>query len=71
MNTFQHEEDKENLNFSSACMMKFNNKFRHTLVVDLERRQNKAINDHHLRWKPLKSNFQKLFLILGKIFCYF
>ena len=52
-------------------MKKFNNHFRHTEVVDLRRRQNKTINDHHLRWKPLKSNFQKLFLILGKIFYYF
>ena len=52
-------------------MMKFNNQFRHTLIIDLRLRQIKATNDHHLRWKPLKRNFQKLFPILGKIFYYF
>ena len=52
-------------------MMKFNNQFRHILMVDLRRRQSKAINDHHLRWKSLKINFQKLFLMLSKIFYYF
>ena len=40
-------------------------------MVDLRRRQSKAINDHHLRWKQLKSNFQKLFLMLRKIVYYF
>ena len=46
-------------------MKKFNNELGNLS------RQNKAINDYHLRWKLLKSNFQKLFLMLGKIFYYF
>ena len=29
------------------------------------RRQSIAINDHHFRWKLLKSNFQELFLIMA------
>ena len=52
-------------------MKKFNNQFCHIWAVDLKRRQSKAIKDQPLRWKPLKSNFQKLLLMLGKIFCYF
>ena len=47
-------------------MKTFNNHFLHTQQRNLRNRQNKDINYHHLRWKPLKSNFQKFFLILGK-----
>ena len=61
----------KNLNYSSACMKKFNDQFRNRQMKDLRSKQNKNINDYHLRRKPLKINFQKSFLILGKIFYYF
>ena len=70
-NIFQHEEDEVNLNYWSACMIKFNNELLHRQVDDLRCRQNETMNDLQLLCKPLKSNFKKLFLILGKIFCYF
>ena len=47
-------------------MIKFKNEFLHRLVDDLRSRQNEIMSDLQLRWKPLKSNFQKLFLIVGK-----
>ena len=52
-------------------MAKFNNEFIHRQVDDLRSRQNETVSDLQLRWKPLKSNFQKLFLIVSKIFYYF
>ena len=70
-NTFQHEEDSLAFKYWSARMKKSNSEFFHRWMDDLRRRQNKVINDLQLRRKPLKSNFQKLFLKLGKIFDYF
>ena len=52
MNTFQHEEDKIEYKFLSACVKKFNNEFLHRAVGDLKSKQNEAINDLQLRWKP-------------------
>ena len=52
-------------------MIKYNNEFLHKQVDDLRSRQNETADDLQLRWKPLKNNFQKLFLIESKIFNYF
>ena len=52
-------------------MKKYNNEFLNRYAGDLRSRQNIAIYDLQILWKPLKSNFEKLFLILGKIFYYF
>ena len=62
---------RQNLSYWSACMIKFNNEFLQRQVDDLRSRQNGTVSYLQLRWKPLKSNFQKLFLIVGKIFYYF
>ena len=48
-------------------MKKSNNEFPHRWIDDLRKRQNEAINALHVCWKPLKSNFQKLFLKRDKI----
>ena len=51
MNTFQQEEDKQNLIYLSACMKKFNTELLHGEVGDFKSRQNKVINYLKLRWK--------------------
>ena len=71
MNTFQHKEDNVHLNYWSACMNKSRNELVYDWTGDLKSKLNEAINALHLCWKPLKSYFQKLFLIGGKIFDYF
>ena len=58
---------RETLNYWNACMKKLK-QFLHTYMDNFKSIQNKAVNDHHFHWKPLKSNSQKLFLKLGKIF---
>ena len=71
-NTFQHEEDEVEFELLECIrMIKFNNEFLHKQVDDLGSRKNETVSDLHLRWKPLKSNFQKLFLLVSKIFNYF
>ena len=66
MNTFQHEQDNVNFICLSARMKNFNNEFLQKQTGDLRSRQNKVVNDVQFCWKPLKSDFQKSFLILGK-----
>ena len=48
-------------------MNKSNNEFLHRRTDDLR----KVTNALQLCWKPLRSNFKKIFLIGGKIFDYF
>ena len=52
-------------------MKKFNNEFLNRQVGDLRSTQKEAINGLQLRQKPLKIDFQKLFLTLSEIFYYF
>ena len=52
-------------------MKKSNNGFPRRWIGELKSRQNKTINVLQFFWKPLKSNFQKLFLIGGEMFNYF
>ena len=62
MNNFQHEEE-----IIGVCMKKSTNEFLILEFDYLRNRQNKII----LCWKPLKSNFQKLFLMLDKVLDHF
>ena len=71
MNTLQHEEDNVAFKFLEIFLKKSITVFLHRWINDINNGQNKAINAIHLCWKPLKSNFQNLFLIAGKIFNYF
>ena len=53
-------------------MEKNNNEYLYRWKDDLRIRQHEAVNDLHLCWKVLKINFQKIFLIIGKIFhCFY
>ena len=70
-NTFQHEEDKVEFELLECMYEKFNNEFLHRQADDLRSKQSEIVSDLQLRWKPFKSNFQKLFLIVSKIFNYF
>ena len=62
---------KQNLYYWSVSMKKFNSQFLRTQVGNLRSRQNKAIKNRHFRCKLLKSNYQKIFLKLVKLFYYF
>ena len=52
-------------------MKKSNNQFLQKWIGDLSRSQNEAINDLQFCRKTLKSNLQKLYLMLDEIFYYF
>ena len=72
MNNFQHKKD--NVAFKLLeCQYekKYNNEFIHKWKGTLKSRQNEAMKDLQLCWKPLKSNFLKIFLVGGKILNYF
>ena len=52
-------------------MKNVNNQFYRREVDDLKSRQNEAMNDLQLSWNSLKTNIQRLFLIIGKTFYFF
>ena len=53
MNTFQHEEDKIEYKFLSACVKKFNNEFLHRGIGNLRSRQNETLNALRFCWRQL------------------
>ena len=56
---FNMKRIRQNLKYLSACMKKFNKEILHREVDDLRSRQNETKRYLQLRWKPLKSNFQR------------
>ena len=67
MNAFQYEGNSAVFKLLEY-LKKSHNEILYRWIDDLRYIQNKDINDSQLCWKTVKNSFQKLFLILGKIY---